>query len=183
MTESRQDQSKPFETGYVQVYTGDGKGKTTAAIGLALRALGAGLHVLVAQFIKSQPYGEIRMLERFGDFIDCRQYGSGCWLRGEPSREDIARAQAGLNDVRQAIRWGDFDLVVLDEINVATWFGLIEVDDLLDLIDHKPQRVELIFTGRRADQKLIEKADLVTEMRDIKHYYQNGVLARPGIES
>jgi cob(I)alamin adenosyltransferase len=173
----------PFEKGYVQVYTGDGKGKTTAAIGLAVRAAGAGLRVFIAQFIKSTGYNEIEALKRFDDRIICRQYGRGCWLRGEPSPEDIRLAKAGLEEVRRVILDGEYQLVILDEANVATWFKLLEVQDLLNLIDIKPERLELVLTGRRADQQLIERADLVTEMREVKHYYQQGVLARDGIES
>jgi cob(I)alamin adenosyltransferase len=169
--------------GYVQVYTGDGKGKTTAAIGLALRAAGAGLKVFIAQFVKSGKYSEILALEKYGDLITCRQYGSGCWLRGEPGEGDIRLAQSGLQEVRAIIQAGKHDLVILDEANITTHFGLIEVDDLLAVIDVKPAGVELVFTGRKADPRLIERADLVTDMREVKHYYQNGVEARPGIES
>lgn len=169
--------------GYVQVYTGDGKGKTTAAIGLALRAAGAGLKVFIAQFVKSGKYSEILALEKYGDLITCRQYGSGCWLRGEPGEGDIRLAQSGLQEVRAIIQAGKHDLVILDEANITTHFGLIEVDDLLALIDVKPVGVELVFTGRKADPRLIERADLVTDMREVKHYYQDGVEARTGIES
>jgi cob(I)alamin adenosyltransferase len=173
----------PFERGYVQVYTGDGKGKTTAAIGLALRAAGAGLRVFIAQFVKSGRYSEIEALERFADQITCRQYGRGCWLRGQPSDEDVQMAQAGYEEVREVIQSGEHHVVILDEADIATWFKLIAVDDLLELIDFKPEAVELVFTGRRADPRLIERADLVTEMREVKHYYRHGVSARKGIES
>lgn len=169
--------------GYVQVYTGDGKGKTTAAVGLALRAAGAGLKVFIGQFIKSGKYSEIVALERFSDSITCRQYGSGCWLRGRPGDEDVRLAAAGLADIRRVIQAGRHDVVVLDEANVATHFGLLAVDDLLGLIDLKPARMELVFTGRKADRRLIERADLVTDMREVKHYYQQGIPARKGIES
>jgi len=169
--------------GYVQVYTGDGKGKTTAAIGLALRAAGAGMRVFIAQFIKSIRYGEIRSLERFGDQIVCRQYGSGCWLHGEPSAEDIRLARDGLREVREVIVSGQYPVVILDEANVAVFFNLLDVEDMLELIDLKPEGTELIFTGRRADRRLIERADLVTEMVSVKHYYERGVMARRGIES
>lgn len=169
--------------GYVQVYTGDGKGKTTAAIGLALRAAGAGLKVFIAQFVKSGKYSEIIALEQFADMITCRQYGSGCWLRGEPGDEDIRLAGSGLREVRGIIQAGKHDLVILDEANITTHFGLLAVDDLLGLIDIKPPGVELVFTGRKADPRLTARADLVTEMREVKHYYQQGVAARKGIES
>lgn len=176
-------ETPPFQRGYVHVYTGDGKGKTTAAIGLAMRAIGAGLRVFLAQFVKSMRYSEIDALERLGGNIVCRQYGGGCWLRGEPSPEDVRLARIGYAEVREVISSGEYPLVILDEANVATWFKLLNVDDLLALIDGKPGAVELVFTGRRADSRLIERADLVTEMREVKHYYQQGVAARKGIES
>jgi len=169
-------------TGYVQVYTGDGKGKTTAAMGLALRAAGAGLKVFIAQFVKSEKYSEILALERFADLITCRQYGSGCWLHGQPDEEDVRLAGSGLEEVRRILEAGRHDVVILDEANIATHFGLLAVDDLMALIDAKPAGVELIFTGRKADPRLVERADLVSEMREIKHYYQKGVLARKGID-
>ena len=172
-----------FERGYVQVYTGDGKGKTTAAGGLAVRAAGAGLRVFIAQFVKSGRYSEIEALDRFEEQIVCRQYGRGCWLRGEPSEEDIRLAREGHKEVREIIESGAYQVVILDEANIATWFQLIAVDELLELIDLKPERVELVFTGRRADPQLIHRADLVTEMCEVKHYYQKGVMARKGIES
>lgn len=174
---------KEFDRGYVQVYTGDGKGKTTAAIGLAVRAAGAGLRVFIGQFIKSGRYSEIEVLESMGGKIECRQYGRGCWLRGSPGEEDARLAREGLEEIRQVLTSGDYQLVILDEANVAVWFGLFGVEELLALIDVKPERTELVFTGRRADPRLIERADLVTEMREVKHYYREGVLARKGIES
>ena len=169
-------------TGYVQVYTGDGKGKTTAAIGLAVRAAGAGLKVFVAQFVKSEKYSEIIALERFSDLITCRLHGSGCWLRGQPDEEDVRLAASGLEEVRRILEAGRHDVVILDEANIATHFGLLAVKDLIGLIDLKPSGVELIFTGRKADPRLIDRADLVSEMREVKHYYQKGVLARKGID-
>jgi len=169
--------------GYVQVYTGDGQGKTTAAMGLALRAAGAGLKVFIAQFVKSEKYSEIFALERFPDLITCRQYGSGCWLQGRPSDEDVRLAKSALEEVRSIVAAGGHDVVILDEANIATYFGLLSADDLTALIDIKPPGVELVFTGRKADPKLIERADLVSEMREVKHYYQQGVLARKGFDS
>ncbi len=169
--------------GYVQVYTGDGKGKTTAAMGLALRAAGAGLKVFIAQFVKSEKYSEINAFDRFSDLITCRLYGSGCWLEGQPEAEDVRLAAQGLEDVRRIITAGEHDLVILDEANIATHFGLLHVQDLIDLIDAKPAGVELVFTGRKADPKLIERADLVSDFQEIKHYYQKGVMARKGVES
>lgn len=172
-----------FEKGYVQVYTGDGKGKTTAAFGLALRAAGAGFTVFIGQFVKSGKYSEILALERFDDLIETRQFGRGCWLQGKPSEEDARMAREGLDILREVIKGGKHRLVILDEADIATHFGLIEVEDFLELIDLKPANVELVFTGRKAAPELIERADLVTEMREVKHYYQKGVKARRGIES
>lgn len=178
----RGEHGASFSRGYVQVYTGDGKGKSTAAIGLAVRAAGAGLRVFIAQFVKSGRYSEIEALDRFEGRIVCRQYGRGCWLRGQPSEEDVRLAREGFKEVLEIVQSGAYQVVILDEADIATWFNLLAVDDLLELIDLKPEAVELVFTGRRADPRLIERADLVTEMREVKHYYRNGVLARKGIE-
>jgi cob(I)alamin adenosyltransferase len=173
----------PFNKGYVQIYTGNGKGKTTAAIGLALRAAGAGLKVFIGQFIKSGKYSEIKALERFSGSITCKQFGRGCWIKGQPTEEDARLAQEGLMEVYHVIENSEYDLVVLDEADIAVLFGLFGVEELIDLIDMKPDNVELVFTGRRADPRLIDRADLVTEMREVKHYYRQGVIARKGIES
>lgn len=169
--------------GYVHVYTGDGKGKTTAAFGLALRAAGAGLKVFIAQFVKSEEYGEIAALKRFSDLITCRRYGGGCWLYKDPGIEDLRCAQKGREEVRSIVAGGRYDMVILDEANIALHYGLVPVDDFLALIDMKPAGLELVFTGRYAHPRLIERADLCTEMREVKHYYQQGVLARKGIEN
>lgn len=172
-----------LERGYVQLYTGEGKGKTTAAIGLAVRAAGAGLRVFIAQFIKEGRYSEIEALKSFNDRIVCRQYGRGRWIRGQASKEDVQFAGRGLEEIRDVIASGEYQVVILDEALMATWLRIVEVDELLELIDAKPVGVELVLTGRRADPRLIDAADLVTEMREIKHYYHQGVLARAGIES
>lgn len=168
--------------GYVQVYTGDGKGKTTAALGLAVRAAGAGLRVLFAQFVKGMEYSEIKALERFQDLITVRQFGRGCFIFAEPSVEDCAAARSGLDEVRAALSAGAFDVVILDEANIATSVGLFTVRELLEVVASKPDNVELVITGRDADPRLIAAADLVTEMREVKHYYRQGVQARVGIE-
>lgn len=171
--------------GYTQVYTGNSKGKTTAALGLALRAAGAGLKVFIAQFIKSRRCSEHKALERFKDLITVRLYGTG-FIRKTKTKEQqiraIKAAQRGLEEVRKVIASGEYDMVILDEINLTTHLGLIRKEDLLDLIEKKPLETELILTGRYADEKIIEKADLVTEMKEIKHYYKKGVKARWGIE-
>ena len=173
----------PLQKGYVQVYTGDGKGKTTAAFGLALRAVGAGLKVYIGQFIKGMHYAELDAFQRFEELVTIKQFGSGCFIHGDPTQEDINLAQDGLRELKDIVIAGNHDMVILDEANVAVFFGLFTAQDLLDLIDAKPEHVELVFTGRRAPQELIDRADLITEMRDIKHYYTQGVLARCGIEN
>ena len=173
----------PLERVYVQVYTGDGKGKTTAALGLALRAAGAGLKVYIAQFAKGIEYSELKSLALLRESIEIHQYGLRCFITDRPSPEDVEAARRGLEEVREAIRSKRFDLIILDEANIATWFGLITVDELLDVIELAGQRSEVVITGRKADPKIMEWADLVTEMREIKHYYSQGVQARIGIES
>ena len=171
-----------MKRGYVQVYTGDGKGKTTAAIGLAVRAVGAGLNVFIGQFVKGMHYSELQSLERFSPQITIKQYGRAEFVHSKPKEEDFAVARAAYEEMKGVIQSGQYDLVILDEANIAVYFKLLSVEDLLALIDTKPESVELVFTGRKADPRLVEKADLVTEMRDVKHYYKEGVLAREGIE-
>ncbi|RLC80429.1 MAG: cob(I)yrinic acid a,c-diamide adenosyltransferase [Chloroflexi bacterium] len=168
--------------GYVQVYTGDGKGKTTAALGLALRASGHGMRTYIGQFMKGQPYGELDAL-RDNSHITIEQYGDvRCIHREEVTSDHIAQAQRGLAQAREALLSGEYDIVVLDEVNVTIWFGLLSVEEVLAFLNKKPERVEVILTGRRAPHELIERADLVTEMLPVKHYYEQGVLARKGIE-
>ena len=175
-------QTKQLEVGYVQVYTGDGKGKTTAALGLALRASGHGMHTYIGQFLKGQQYGELDAL-RDHACITIEQYGDPrCIRREEVTPEHIAQARVGLERAREAMLSDKYEIVVLDEVNVAIWFGLLEMEDVLAFLDQKPERVEVILTGRRAPQELIDRANLVTEMREVKHYYVQGVVAREGIE-
>lgn len=169
--------------GYVQVYTGDGKGKTTAALGLALRAAGAGLKVFIGQFIKGLEYSEISALRKKLPEITVRQYGRGCFIINKAEEQDKQLARAGLEEISAIIQSGEYDVVILDEANIAIYFELFSIDDLLKIIAAKPEHVELIITGRKAHPALIEAADLVTEMQEIKHYYQKGVQARKGIES
>jgi len=168
--------------GYVQVYTGDGKGKTTAALGLALRASGHEMRTYIGQFMKGQRYGELDAL-RDHPHITIEQYGDvRCIRREEVTPEHVAQARRGLARAREAMLSGEYDIIVLDEVNVTVWFRLLDVEQVLAFLDEKPERVEVILTGRRAPQELIERADLVTEMREVKHYYEQGVLARDGIE-
>ncbi len=168
--------------GYVQVYTGNGKGKTTAAIGLAVRAAGANLKVYIGQFVKGMHYSELNSLKRFDDLITIKQYGRDCFIFNSPSEEDIKRAREGLKEVEDIIMSGKYNVVILDEINIALYYNLFPLEDVIRIIKNKPEHVELILTGRCAPQEIIDLADLVTEMREIKHYYQKGVVAREGIE-
>ena len=168
--------------GYIQVYTGNGKGKTTAALGLSIRAAGAGLKVFIVQFLKMGDYSEIKALEKFSDLITIEQYGLGRFVRGKPSPEDIEAGRKGLEKLKSIIAAGEHDVVVIEEGNVAVMCGLFSAQDLLDVIDLKPEDMEIVITGRGAAPEIIEKADLVTEMKEIKHYYQKGVKARVGIE-
>ncbi|MDR2551341.1 MAG: cob(I)yrinic acid a,c-diamide adenosyltransferase [Desulfobulbus sp.] len=168
--------------GFVQVYTGDGKGKTTAALGLAVRAVGAGLRVYVGQFIKNAEYSELNTLRHLSESIAIEQYGLGCMLVHAPTREDIDAARRGLTAVDAAMASGAFEVVIADEINVACALGLLAEEDLLGLMARRPPAVELVLTGRGAPDAVLARADLVTEMRSVKHYYERGIAARKGIE-
>jgi cob(I)alamin adenosyltransferase len=169
--------------GYIHIYTGNSKGKTTAALGLALRAMGAGLKVFIGQFVKKRICSEHKALERFQDLITVKQYGTGFLGKTEDNQlKAVEAARKGLDDIKKIIASNTYDMVILDEINIAAHYGLISVDDVLDLMGGKPAGLELILTGRHADDRIIEKADLATEMREIKHYYKKGVKARKGIE-
>jgi len=167
--------------GYVQVYTGNGKGKTTASLGLAIRAAGAGLNVYIAQFLKKGNYSEIKSLSKFEN-ITIEQYGLGKFVRGNPSEEDMTAGARGYKKVCEILEQNKHDLVIVEEGNVAFMCNLFSEADLLALIDMKPGNVELVITGRGAPQSLLDRADLVTEMKEIKHYYKQGVKARVGIE-
>jgi len=171
-----------LKKGYVQVYTGNGKGKTTAALGQALRAAGAGLKVFIGQFIKGMHYCELDSLCTFGQLITIKQFGRDCFIHNDPVQEDIDAACAGLEEIKAVVASGEYSLVILDEVNIALYYKLFTVEDILDLIASKPENVELILTGRMADPRIIEAADLVTEMVEVKHYFSQGVQARSGIE-
>ena len=168
--------------GYVQVYTGDGKGKTSAALGLVVRACGAGLRVYMGQFIKRGLYSEIRTLrDRFPD-VRVEQYGRGRFIRGRPDERDVQAARSGYEKLLQAIRGGNYDLVIADEIGSAVTSGILEEEDVLALLKERPAHVELVLTGRGVGRRVKARADLVTEMRNVKHYGDAGVKARKGIE-
>ena len=170
--------------GYIQVYTGNGKGKTTAALGQAFRAAGCGLRTYVGQFLKGQAYGELKAARRFAPWITIEQFGRKGFIHvtENPDEEDIRKARAGLEKCRRAMLSGRYAIIVLDEINVALHFRLLSLKDVLDLLDRKPAAVEVILTGRYAPPALLGRADLVTEMKEKKHYYTRGVRARAGIE-
>jgi cob(I)alamin adenosyltransferase len=168
--------------GFVQVYTGDGKGKTTAALGLALRAAGAGLKVFIGQFIKMGDYSEIKALERFPDLIRVEQFGLGRFAGGKPSPADIEAARSGMVRVREVMASAEYQVIILEEANVAVKYGLIAVQEFLSIIIEKPAEMEMVITGRNASPLIIAAADLVTEMKAVKHYYEKGVRARVGIE-
>jgi len=172
------------ETGLIQVYTGEGKGKSTAAFGLALRAAGCGLQVAIVQFMKKgEWYGEI---ETFAKLPEIRLYSFGCdgfLKKGEPlPAAHVEQAQAALAKAQEVLRQGQTDLLILDELNNAIFFGLISRQETEELLALKPAHTELVITGRNAPDYLLQAADLITEMREIKHPYQRGLPARRGIE-
>jgi cob(I)alamin adenosyltransferase len=173
-----------LERGCVQVYTGNCKGKTTAALGLAFRAVGRGLKVIMIQFMKGGgPYGEHLAAARLAPELTIIPTGREGWInKDNPAQEDKRLAAEAFSLAREKLLSGEYDLVILDEINGAVGFGLIPVEDLLELIRLRPPLVELVLTGRNAHERVIAAADLVTEMREVKHYYQAGVAARIGIE-
>jgi cob(I)alamin adenosyltransferase len=174
-----------FKRGYIHVYTGDGKGKTTAALGLVLRAAGHGLKSYIIQFMKGNiEYGELKTVKQLGGLVKIKQMGRASFVnKKNPAPKDIQMAQDALKLARDILTKNEFDIVVLDEINVASDFNLISLEDVLELCRTKPINVELILTGRNAHKKVVDIADLVTEMNCVKHYYDNGVGARQGIES
>ncbi|MEM1564123.1 MAG: cob(I)yrinic acid a,c-diamide adenosyltransferase [Candidatus Bathyarchaeia archaeon] len=172
-----------LERGLVQVYTGDGKGKTSAAFGLALRAVGRGLKVYIIQFIKGGfDYGELYVIDRLPN-ITLKAFGRGRFVTQQPpSKEDVRLAEEAFKLAEETIKSGEYDLVILDEINVALNLKLISLEKVLELIKSKPKHVELVLTGRYAPKEVIEAADLVTEMREVKHPFKRGCQAREGIE-
>ena len=149
---------------------------------MAVRAAGAGLKVFIVQFIKMGDYSEIKALQRFSDLITVEQFGLGRFIKGKPTPEDIEAAQKGLERVKAVMASDEYNIVIMEEANVAANVGLFAVNDLLKIIHNKPDDMELVITGRGASSRIIETADLVTEMKEIKHYYQAGVRARVGIE-
>ncbi len=174
------------DRGLVIVYTGNGKGKTTATLGLCVRAAGHGNKCLIIQFIKSnREYGELKGVTGLKPTVDIRPMGIGCFgMPGDTtSREEHRRAaRTALDAARDGISSGTYDVVILDEVFIATHYELIGVEDVLDLMENKPVAVDLVLTGRYADPRFLEAADLVTEMKEIKHPYQKGMLSKRGID-
>ncbi|MBC8444901.1 MAG: cob(I)yrinic acid a,c-diamide adenosyltransferase [Chloroflexi bacterium] len=169
--------------GLVHVYTGDGKGKTCAALGMALRAAGHGWRTYVGQFMKGQDYGELKAAQMLDGLLTIEQYGKPTFVHvGQVTPEDVQMVNEGLALVLGALQSGEYQMVVLDEINVALYFGLLAARDVLSVIDAKPEGVELVLTGRRVPEEILARADYVTVMREVKHPYQHGVLARKGVE-
>jgi len=168
--------------GYIQIYTGNGKGKTTATLGLALRAAGAGKKIFIAQFVKGKTYNEMVAIRKFLPQITIKIFGLGCCLIRESSTKDTEAARKGLKKVKDSIACGKYDLVILDEIFIAIHLELLSNQEVIETLKKKKNHVEVVLTGRYAPSEIIEMADLVTEMLEVKHYYYQGVKARKGIE-
>jgi cob(I)alamin adenosyltransferase len=175
---------KRLSEGMIQVYTGNGKGKTTAALGLACRAVGHGLKVFVIQFMKGNiAYGEIESAKKLAPYLMIKQMGRGCLVRRDAlDTEDFTSAQEAMDLAREVLQGGEYDILILDEINIAVDLGLVKKEEVLKLMDERPSQVELVLTGRYAVPEIVAQADLVTEMREVKHYYHTGIKARDGIE-
>ncbi len=180
---------KKFKKGIVQVYTGDGKGKTTAAIGLALRAVGQGFKVYMIQFLKSPKLssGEFKMKDAFGSNLKLERLNTSWWsLKSFKNDKHVARMKEFLKEeiikLKDIISSGEYNLIILDEINICLFYGLIDLEEVIEIIKNKPRDVELVLTGRYAPEELKETADLVTEMKLIKHPFSQGLKARKGIE-
>ncbi len=165
----------------IQVYTGKGKGKTTAALGLALRAAGAGLKVYIGQFIKGRHYAELNLLKKIKN-IKIEQFGKTCFVKKRPDKTDIELAKEGLEKIKKIISKKIYNIVILDEINIALSLKLLELKEVINIIKRAPKNIELILTGRNAHPRIIKEADLVSEIKDIKHYFKKGVKARKGLE-
>ncbi len=171
-----------MQKGYIQIYTGNGKGKTTAALGLALRASAYGKKIFIGQFVKGMKYGELESIKKFSDTITLKQFGRDCFIFNDPEPEDIEAARKGWDEVNAILIENNIDILILDEIGIAIHYKLIRTQEVIDFIKRKPTEMELIMTGRYIPEELFELADLVTEMKEIKHYYTRDVPAREGIE-
>ena len=183
IAETKDDILNKHRKGLIQVYTGNGKGKTTAAFGQALRAIGQGFRVCVIQFMKGRKYGELLAGEKYLPNLTIHLSGLDSFvMRENPAPLDIALARQGLALARKAISSGEYDMVILDELNVAADFKLIPLDEVIDLIKSKPRAVDLILTGRYAPPEVIALADTVSEIREVRHHYNAGIKERAGIE-
>lgn len=176
-----------MEKGYVHIYTGNGKGKTTAAFGLAVRAACSGKNVFIGQFVKSMKYNETKIEKLFDGSngfgkIEIHQYGSGCFIDRNPAELDVKLAEEGLAACAKELTSGKWDVVILDELTIALYFNLLQRKAVETVINSKAENTEVAITGRYAPDWLIEKADLVTDMQEIKHYYTQGILSRDGID-
>jgi cob(I)alamin adenosyltransferase len=168
--------------GLIQVYTGDGKGKTTAALGLALRAAGRNMKVLIVQFMKKWDYGELHSIELIPN-ITLKTFGTKDFVyKGKAKKVDYEKAQKAFSFAMEGIQSGNYDIVIFDELNMALYYELLDLKEVAEKLKRKPDEVEVVITGRRAPQEIIEIADLVTEMKEVKHPYQKGIEARRGIE-
>ncbi|BBE31704.1 cob(I)alamin adenolsyltransferase/cobinamide ATP-dependent adenolsyltransferase [Tepiditoga spiralis] len=166
---------------FVHVYTGNGKGKTTAALGLALRAIGAGKKVFIGQFVKNMDYSEINSLKLLPN-NKIEKYGVSCFIDRNPEKKDYEAAKNGLKRIKEILSTNEYDIVVLDEINIAMYFKLISVEEVLKVLKERNKNIEVILTGRYAPKELIEYADLVSDIKEVKHYYNKGILSRKGID-
>jgi cob(I)alamin adenosyltransferase len=192
-----------LKKGLIEVYTGTGKGKTTAAFGLAFRALGWGYRVFILQFMKLGTYGENKSAEKFSRNLEVRYVGMPYFIaweddipvedrkkvrnvrickKGQPPEEYVELARNSFNDVYEQMISGKWDIIIMDEINVAIYYNLLKTEDLMKIINNKPDNVELVFTGRKMPDEVLERADLITEMNEVKHPYSQGVLARRGVD-
>jgi cob(I)alamin adenosyltransferase len=177
------DAKKSPQKGLVMVITGNGKGKTTSAFGQALRAVGQGLRVCMIQFMKGRVYGEVLAVRKYLPDMTFYQYGLDSFvMRDNPASIDMELAEEGFAKAKEVIQSGDFDMVILDEINVVADFSLVPEDEVIELIKNKPPELDLILTGRYASQSIQDLADLVSEVREIKHHYNAGIKDRAGIE-
>ena len=184
MKSVKDKESIESKKGCIHIYTGNGKGKTTAALGLAIRAAGHGYKTYVGQFLKGQEYGEILYFRKNPSHIKIEQFGRKGFVHvsEDPDLEDIQRAKIGLKKCLKAMLSNKYRIIILDEVNVALHFNLLTEEDIHNFLDQKPEYIEIVITGRHAPDSLIDRADLVTEMQEIKHYYSKGIHARDGIE-
>jgi cob(I)alamin adenosyltransferase len=169
------------DKGYFHIYTGNGKGKTTAAFGLALRAAMAGKTVYIGQFVKGIAYNETKCAAHIPG-IEIHQFGRDCFIEREPCEEDVNLAEIGLTASKEALQCGRYDLVILDELTIALYYNLLSLEAVMEAICTRAFHTEAVATGRYAPQELIDMADIATEMKEIRHYYTKGILARDGID-